>query len=108
MFKNKEDFLTAVTAIGTCEDDVQRRELLASLQNETAELFDSHDTLTKSNANLTADNEKLRNANMSLFLQIGANKTPEQQQRDSTGIESHENKAPRKFEDLFDEKGGIK
>lgn len=108
MYKNKEEFLTAVTAIGTCEDEVQRRELLATLQNETAELFDSHDTLTQANTDLTADNEKLRNANMSLFLQMGANKTPEQQQRDSTGIESQQNKAPRKFEDLFNEKGEIK
>ena len=46
-------------------------------------------------------------ANMQLFLRVGANKTEKEIQQDQTGS-SDEDKEPRKFEDLFDDKGNIK
>ena len=54
------------------------------------------------------DNEKLRKANMELFLKVGSTKSDEEIQRDTTGIEPEEKKQPRKFEDLFDDKGNLK
>jgi regulator of replication initiation timing len=49
---------------------------------------------------LTADNEKLRQANMNLFLKVGETKKEEQQQ------EQKDTKP--KFDDLFNEKGELK
>ena len=53
------------------------------------------------------DNEKLRSANMQLFLRVGANKTEQEIQQDQIG-QVDEVKEPRKFEDLFDESGNLK
>jgi regulator of replication initiation timing len=50
---------------------------------------------------LTADNEKLRQANMNLFLKVGENKKPDDTNK------KPEDTTP-KFEDLFDEKGNLK
>jgi hypothetical protein len=49
---------------------------------------------------LTADNEKLRQANMNLFLKVGETKVTEQPQK-------KEDLTP-KFEDLFDANGNLK
>lgn len=94
---DKETFLSRITEIGTCEDDVRRRELLSDLQNESTSVFDRNIELEGMNKKLNDDNESLRSANMKLFLQIGDHKTPE---------EDHEEpKNKREFKDLFNEKG---
>lgn len=104
----KADFLNIIDEIGTCEDEVQRRELLAGMRDDVSAIFDSNSDLTEKNTNLEADNESLRAANMKLFLRVGdSSKTPEETLKDKTGIDNQ----PRerlKFNDLFDEKGGIK
>jgi trans-aconitate methyltransferase len=52
---------------------------------------------------LKADNEKLRQANMSLFMQIP------QRKADDKRTETVDNKTPDNFDDLlFDEKGNMK
>lgn len=94
---DKETFLTRITEIGSCEDDVRRRELLADLQNESSSIFDRNSELEASNNKLTEDNESLRSANMKLFLQIGDHHTPTP--------EPEEQKSKREFKDLFNEKG---
>lgn len=94
---DKETFLSRITEIGTCEDDVRRRELLAELQNESTSLFDRNSELEASNRQFSDDNEKLRSANMKLFLQVGDHKTPE--------YEPKEEQKKREFKDLFNEKG---
>lgn len=48
---------------------------------------------------VNADNETLRQANMSLFLKVGETKTPE--------TEKVEEDTTPKFEDLFDKEGNI-
>lgn len=103
---DKQAFLEKVTAIGTCEDEVQRRTLLAELSDEGGKVFDDFAKATETSTSLAADNEKLRAANMQLFLRVGGEKTPEDQMKDTTGIDQKKDKL--KFEDLFDEKGGIK
>ena len=94
---DKETFLSKITEIGTCEDDVRRRELLADLQNESTSLFDRNSELEASNKQYSDDNEKLRSANMKLFLQIGDHETPE--------YEPKEEPKKLEFKDLFNEKG---
>ena len=104
---NKQDFLDRLKSIGTTEDDVERRTMLSELTDEVNRVYDENSSLVESNKSYQEDNEKLRSANMQLFLRVGDNKTPEQSQEDNTGIKEEENN-PRKFEDLFDEKGMIK
>lgn len=101
----KENFNDLIQQIGTTEDEVQRRELLTSLSDNVAPIFDDITSLTDTNTQLTTDNETLRSANMKLFLRVGV-KSEEQAKEDMTGVKKEPEK--RKFEDLFNEKGGIK
>ena len=103
---DKKTFLEKIQEIGTCEDDVTRRSLLAEVNEGVSGVFDQNEELTSSNSSITADNEKLRKANMELFLQIGSEKNPEDLAKDSTGLKPEKEK--RKFENLFNEKGEIK
>ena len=111
---DKDKFAQAIQEIGQCEDETQRRTLLAKLNNDTTVIFDENETLKTEKETLKTekekfetDNENLRKANMDLFLQIGAKKTDEERKKDTTGIED-DTVVEKKFEDLFDEKGGIK
>lgn len=104
---DKEQFLEMVKQIGTIEDDVERRTKLTELTDSVSVIFDSNVELTEKNKKFEEDNEKLRSANMQLFLKVGANKTEKEIQEDQVG-KTEEDKEPRKFEDLFDDKGNLK
>ena len=103
---DKQAFLDRITEIGTCDDDVQRRTLLAELSEESEKVFDAFASATETSTNLAADNEKLRAANMKLFLRVGEAKDQGEVEKDRTGLEQPKEKL--KFEDLFNEKGGLK
>ena len=103
----KQDFLNRIAEIGTCTDDVQRRELLSQLSEEASKDYDNLATLTTANETLTNDNETLRDANMKLFLRVGASKNPDEQKKDETGVDGKE-KEKRSFDNLFNEKGVLK
>lgn len=103
----KDEFLEMVKQIGIIEDDVERRTKLTELTESVSMIFDSNVDLEEKNKKFEEDNEKLRNANMQLFLKVGANKTEKEVQEDQVG-KTEEEKDPRKFEDLFDEKGNLK
>jgi transcription-repair coupling factor (superfamily II helicase) len=88
-------------------------EILSNLSDQAkvstllAELTEHNDdavvevTTSKSTAEkLTADNEKLRQANMSLFLKVGESKPADE-------TKPNEDTTP-KFEDLFDKDGNLK
>ena len=104
---DKQEFLDKLNSIGTTEDDVERRTMLSELTDEVSRIYDENSSLVESNNSYLEDNEKLRSANMQLFLRVGDNKLPKEQQEDDTGIKEEETE-PRKFKDLFDEKGMIK
>lgn len=101
----QNDFNNLIQQIGTTEDETTRRELLASLSDGVTPIFDDITSLTETNTQLTNDNETLRSANMKLFLRVGG-KSEEEAQQELSGHKKPPEK--RKFEDLFDEKGGIK
>ena len=112
---DKQGFLDKLKAIGTSEDEVERRTMISELTDEVTRVYDEvtrvydeNSTLTESNKNYLEDNEKLRSANMQLFLRVGENKTPEQINEDKTGVKDEPTPEPRKFESLFDDKGGLK
>lgn len=103
----KEDFINRITEIGTCTDDVNRRELLTQLREEVEKDYDNLSSLEETNKNLSNDNETLRDANMKLFLRVGAEKTDDEHKEDKTGVKGGE-KEKRSFDNLFDEKGALK
>lgn len=102
---DKEIITSRISAIGTCEDEAQRRELLASFQDDILKDYDEHSALKSANEKLTSDNEALRSANMKLFLRVGEQKSPEETAKEK-GFEEPDKKL--EFKDLFDEKGNIK
>lgn len=102
----REEVLDRLKQIGTIEDDVQRRELLTEVTEEVSTIYESADTVTKELETSKSEIEKLREANMKLFLKVGEVKSPEEKQKETTGLEKEPE--PRRFENLFDEKGMIK
>lgn len=104
---DRDTFLERIKEIGTIENDVDRRTKLTELTDDITAIFDSNANLVEENNKYKEDNEKLRSANMQLFLRVGAEKTPEEIKNDNIGKQEEE-KEKRKFEDLFDDKGNIK
>lgn len=107
---DKDTFLSKIQEIGTCEDDAQRRSILAEVSDEVSKVYDdvasnlaTIETLNTTITKNKEDMEKLREANMSLFLRVGETKSKVEQQKGSTGVDPEPNK--RKFEDLFKEGG---
>ena len=105
---DKKQFLEAVAKIGTVNDDVERRTLLTSLQEEVSTVYDSVDTLNTTISSLNdslkktnEDLEKTQKANMELFLKVSSQKDANDIKDDSIGAEHEEKKEKRKFEDLF-------
>lgn len=103
----KQEFLNRITTIGSCDDDVQRRELLSQLSEEASKDYDNLVTLTETNLTLMNDNETLRQANMKLFLRVGEERNPDDKRKDETGVDD-KGKEKRSFDNLFNEKGAIK
>lgn len=99
---DKKGFIERIQAIGQCTDDSERLELLAQLQQEGEQDYDRLTEVEGNNTQLSSDNEKLRQANMNLFLRLGERKEPEGK------IEDEKEKVKRDFKDLFNEKGEIK
>ncbi len=99
---DKVTFQNRISAIGTCEDEATRRELLTQLQEDVNGDYDRLTELETANSQLTSDNESLRSANMKLFLRIGDHKAPEKDTLEDAPKEKLE------FKNLFNEKGGIK
>lgn len=103
----REEFLTAINTIGTAEDDADRRSALADLSNNISGMFDDVKKAKETNDQLIAENEKLRSANMKLFLQVGEQKSSEDVKKNNTGLDQSK-ETKKSFESLFDEKGGLK
>lgn len=97
----KQEFQERITAIGTCEDEAERRVLLANLSEDGSGIYDEFDTAEAARVAAVADIEKLREANMKLFLQVGERKEPETPKPEPT-------EPTLKYEDLFNEKGELK
>lgn len=104
----KDEFLNEIKTIGSSEDPANMRAMLAELQNKVSSDYDALETSQNEVTRLTNDNESLRAANMKMFLSIGETKSDAEIRKGDTGSVGSEPKPPRKFEDLFNEKGGLK
>ena len=93
---NKEQLFRHDIPLALHDKDGSRR------TNAHANVFDENATLTETNNTYKSDNEKLREANMKLFLRVGEHKSPEEKPEPDTPPEK------RSFNNLFDEKGNIK
>lgn len=97
---DKVKLLEDIKAIGACEDEVARRDMLAQLQDDVSADYDRFSEMETKNTQLTTDNESLRAANMKLFLRIGDHKAGSTEQQEDT--------PKREFKNLFNDKGEIK
>ena len=103
----KEEFNETIKEIGSLEDVAEIRVKLAELNESVGVVFDSATNLEETNQKLNEENDKLRSANMELFLRVGANKSDEEIKEEKIGKEEKEPE-PRRFEDLFDGEGNLK
>ena len=101
----KEDLIAKIKGIGESSSIEDARTLLVDFQKELEKDYDDHDLVLNERNQLKTDNESLRQANMKLFLQVGSD-DPQIKKPGSTNPENKNNEL--KYEDLFDDKGGIK
>lgn len=93
--------LDKIKNIGTCEDEIARRTLLAELTDEIEEVFTSHENLTADHEQLKQNYADAQEANTKLFLRLGS------KEKADDALDDGEPQK-RKYEDLFDEKGRLK
>lgn len=96
------DMTNATTELLACIDDYNAGfdELeIAKTQNTT---------LTDSNKELESKINSLKDVNMDLLLRVGTNQNQGDNPTPNIQNQNNEDKEPRKFEDLFDEKGELK
>ena len=96
----REELSQLLTDIGTTEDPAQRRQLLTQVTDEVNSIYDSNETLSTANQQFEADNKKLQEYNMQLFLRVGGQQKPKEEQQTQT--------EDLKYENLFNEKGELK
>lgn len=105
---DKKDMHELIQKIGTTEDEVERRDLLAKMDESIDPIYDERDKALEQSRQLSEDNEKVRAANMKLFTQLGAERTEEEVRKEMTGIDEPPEAKRRSFKDLFNEKGELK
>lgn len=98
---NRAEFTERMQAIGTEEDEAQRRELIAQLIDDAGNDYDDHAAAVTARDQALQQVDDLQAANKRLFLRIGAKTEPD----DPTDPKPKEK---RKYSDLFNEKGELK
>lgn len=96
---DKNEFLNSITEIGSLEDIVEVRTKLSELSDNVVNIFDTNSELSASNKKFEEDNEKLRSANMQLFLKVGE----PNKKVDDLG-EPKPERIEKSFEELYNEK----
>lgn len=109
---DKTEFINAIKSVAEIEDQTERNNAIADIIEKTEDVYgkfeqieNENKDLTETNKNVIDSNEELRKANMRLFRQLGTDKSSDDVKSDETGIEKE--KAPRRYEDLFNDKGEL-
>lgn len=97
----REDLEPRFKEIGECATIEDARLKIVELQKEISQDYDNHISVLSERDSLKNDNESLRQTNMKLFLQVGDKKEPD---KSKTPTDDED----LKYEDLFNEKGGLK
>ena len=98
---NEQEMLNMLTEIGTCEDDATRRQMLTELTDGVKGVFGSLSTVTAENETLEKNNKQLQEYNMQLYLRVN---DPGKQTQHTKPEPAKE----LKYENLFNENGGLK
>ena len=98
---DKESFEAKIKELGTLESAEEMRAGLAELSEDINPIFDANANLTSQHESDVIEMEKIRSANMKLFTQLGAQKTPTQTIEEQTGLKQEESHPRRKFEDVL-------
>ena len=104
---DKETFEAKIKELGSLETAEEMRAGLAELQEGVGSIYDDNATMKEQHERDTIEMENIRQANMKLFTQLGSQKTPEQTTEEQTGLKQDDVKPPRKFTDLYDDKGNF-
>lgn len=67
----QDEMNTLIGQVLEQDDRAERSTLLDQLRGEVGSLFESNETLTTENTDLKAKNERLVEANSSLFMKVG-------------------------------------
>lgn len=82
----QEEMNTLIGQVLEQDDRAERSTLLDQLRGEVGTLFESNETLTTENTDLKAKNERLVEANSSLFMKVGfdAEKEKEKEKKNTS------------------------
>lgn len=98
---DRKDFEDKIKEIGTCEDEVKRRELLTELNDSAVSVFDDNETLRAENAKHKEDNEKLIESNRKYFMRLETQRTSRQQTDDNPGTQEEEEKKYKSYDEIM-------
>ena len=96
----RKEFEEKIKEIGTCEDEVKRRELLTELNDSAVSVFDDNETLRAENTKQKEENEKLIESNRKYFMRLETQKSARQEREDNTGIEEEEKKEYKSYDEI--------
>ena len=104
---DKDTFDAKIKELGEMQTPEEMRAGLAELQEGVSSIYEDNANMKKQHEDDTIEMESIRQANMKLFTQLGSQKTPEQTTEEQTGLKQDDVKPPRKFTDLYDDKGNF-
>lgn len=97
---DRKEFEDKIKEIGTCEDEVKRRELLTELNDGAISVFDDNETLKTENTKTKEENERLLESNRKYFMRLESQKSDIESQEDQTGIGGKEEKKFKSFDEI--------
>ena len=98
---DKQTFEERLKELGSLESAEEIRAGLGELLQPVSELYDANANLTEQHENDIKEMESIRQANMKLFTQLGAQRTPQQQTEEETGLKQEESQPRRTFDNLL-------
>ena len=96
----RDEYNQKLIDLASIEDAAERRAKITELTDEATLIFDEQDRLSQLNSKYEADNKKLQEYNMQLFLRVGEKKEYKEEEEQKQG-------EPLKYENLFNEKGEL-
>ena len=96
----RDEYNQKLIDLASIEDAAERRAKITELTDEATIIFDEQDRLSQLNSKYEADNKKLQEYNMQLFLRVGEKKEYKEEEEQKQG-------EPLKYENLFNEKGEL-
>ena len=103
---DRESIINMIKGLDSIEDEAERRDQLSTLTEEVSTVFDSYEAIKSEDEKLKEENNKLVEYNRKLFMKVGFEKDSTEVEKDKTGEDPVPE--PRKYEDLFDDKGNLK